>query len=253
MKKLRWFLLPCDRSKRPLLSNGEHGASNDPDVLAAWKKRWPDCNWAIATGPSELIAVDMDAYKPSFDAAHCVDRFGVLPATVSWNTARGGATCIYRRPEGLVVTSRNGMLPAVDVKASTGYVLIPPSCNEAGQKYEWVNRPSECEIADASPRLLKFLAEYKPDARRLGKAEGRDEVYLSAGDGRWEYLRRLGGMMRRMGCGYDTMVDALKAFVEFQCEYDDTLRHSEIERLATWLSSIPFDDSFADDNKEKEP
>lgn len=247
--RLRWYLIPVDLKKRPLTPNGEKDASNDLEMVKVWRERWPECNLAIATGPSKLIAVDMDKYKEVYrDPA---GTLGLIPS-VMWKTARGGEVVVYNRPESVTIPSKISLLPAVDIKASTGYVLIPPSKNAQGQAYEWVNHPSKTAVADAPKILIDFILSHKKPLSKLPMSEEADEVYLSAGDGRWEHLRRLGGLMRRMGCGYETLCDALKAFVELQCEYDDTLRDSEVERLARWLSTVPYGESLNDEGQRDE-
>jgi hypothetical protein len=266
MHNLRFFLIPCDRNKRPLTPHGEKDASDDPAVIEEWRRSYPGCNWAIATGPSGLIALDEDCYKEVYDPDWCLCANGTmnLEKTVEWRSARGGRVRIYRRQENVVVPSHNGIRPAVDVKASTGYVLIPPSQNAEGQRYQWTNKPSEVPVAHAPQTLVDFILNYKSRAKeRPTTASGSsDMVFLRAGDGRWEHVRRLGGVMRREGCGYEVILTALSAFAKLQCEYDVTLRHEELERLVRWLVTNPVgaklrvvvdddDDDDDDDLEEK--
>jgi hypothetical protein len=213
-----------------------------------WRRDYPDCNWAIATGPSGLIAVDEDSYKPTYVEGALEHACGVteFPKTVELRSARGGRVRLYRRPDGVEVPSRLGVVPAVDVKASSGYILIPPSVNAEGQKYEWVNRPTDTDIAPAPPELVAFLLDKVRSAAKKGAAKPRrqndlgEEVFLRGGDGRWEFLRRLGGILRREGCGYQVMYASLTEFASKQCEWDDTLRAEEVDRLCRWLSEQPI-------------
>lgn len=242
MSKLRFHLIPCSQHKTPLTKNGEKDASNDPEVLQAWRAQHPSCNVAIATGPSGLIAVDEDTYKAAYVAGALERLVGAeLPPTVEWASARGGRVRIFRRPDGVTVPPKNGIIPGVDVKASAGYVLIPPSKNAEGQPYTWVRGPKDNAIADAPPELVRFCVEHKtpPGARPQRAVNGAQELYLRSGDGRWEFLRRLGGILRREGCGEAVLRAALSEFAEKQCEPDETVRPSEIDRMVSWLLTVP--------------
>lgn len=244
---MKFHLIPIARAtKRPLTRNGEKNASNDPMQLAAWRRQFPDCNWAVCTGPSGLLALDEDLYKIAFTEGALEKAIDLpeLPQTVEWKSARGGRIRIFLRPEGETITSRNGALPAIDVKASTGFVLCPPSKNAAGQAYEWVNRPSEVPIAAAPPELVQWLKDWKGlRARGAEKPRqvlgGVEQVFLRSGDGRWDFLRRLGGLLRKEGCGGFVIHAALSAFVREQCEYDDTVSPQEIDRMVAWLMTVP--------------
>lgn len=249
MKKLKFHLMPISRAtKRPITAHGEKDASDQPNQLEFWRGMYPGCNWAIATGPSGLIAVDLDAYKPVFVDGAIEAACGVIafPKTVEMRSARGGRVLLFKRPEGVEVSSRLGVLPAVDVKASSGYVLCPPSVNAEGQPYTWVNKPTDTPIAEAPPELVAFLLDRARSAAKKGANKPRrqngpvEEVYLQGGDGRWEFVRRLGGILRREGCGYDVIKAALMIFVDRQCEYDETLRIEEIDRLCRWLCEQPI-------------
>lgn len=242
---MKFFLIPCDNNKRPLTQHGEKDASADTGQWDLWKRRWPGCAWAIATGPSGLIAVDEDCYKAVWTAGILEKAVGVtsLPDTVEWRSGRGGRVRLYKTD--IKVTAKNGILPGVDIKAGTGYVLCPPSRNAEGQKYTWTRSPQEFEVAEAPKELVDWLIAQKAVKGAAGKpratnTDGHEQVFLRGGDGRWEFVRRLGGLLRREGCGYDTIFDALRSFVEHQCEPDETLRDSELERLAGWLMSVPI-------------
>lgn len=236
--KTKFYLIPCDTNKRPLTRNGEKDASCDPDQIAEWKKIYPNCNWAICTGPSDLIAVDMDMYKASFYVHNLAKLFGHtrLPTTVQWRSGSGGEVFLFKRG-GKDIKSRTGVVPAVDIKANTGYVLCPPSTNKNGP-YEWVNPPTITETVDAPYELLEFLTRYEKLQKPMHiNAEG--ELYLVAGCGRWEHIRRLGGIMRRVGCGENTLWAALSTFAKEHCESDSTIDDMAIKRIVSWLMRVP--------------
>ena len=48
-----------------------------------------------------------------------------LPGTIMQRTQSGGIHLLYQLPPGVVVKSRNRVLPQTDVKAEGGYVAVP--------------------------------------------------------------------------------------------------------------------------------
>ncbi len=245
MKTLRFHMIPISRAKKvPLTTHGEKDASNSISKGAEWFSRYPNCNWAIATGPSDLIAIDEDCYKPIYveGALERACNVASFPDTAEIRSARGGRVRLYLRG-GANIPSRNSVLPAIDIRANTGYVLCPPSRNAQGQTYTWVRKGP---IVDAPPALVAFLQDKARAAGLRGSNKPRrssglgEEVFLKAGDGRWEFLRRLGGLLRREGVGVVAMYDALMSFVANQCEYDHTVCSDEVKRLCQWLATQPI-------------
>jgi hypothetical protein len=124
--------------KAPLTSHGFHDATTDPGVIRQWWRRWSAANVAIATGAPgpDILDVDVKPDGSGFAAFNRLKRAGLL----------AGARAIVRTPStGLHVyftgTSQpGGRLPQhfIDLKASGGYVLAPPS-RVHGKPYELVD------------------------------------------------------------------------------------------------------------------
>jgi hypothetical protein len=134
-------------------------------------------------------------------------------------------------------------VPGVDVKASAGYVVCPPSVNSEGGKYEWVKRPEEVGIAEAPQELVDLLTMQETGdgsfSPGLGSSEG--ELYLKSGHGRWGKLQRFAGGLRRWGWGEGAIFAALSAFAEIQCEADETIAPPKIREIASWAASLPVE------------
>jgi hypothetical protein len=98
--RLQFHLMPIRReTKRPLTLHGEKDASDVTDVIRRWRKRFPDCNWAVACGPSNLIAIDEDTYKAEYVAGRLEQLVGCeLPATAEWRSGRGGRVRLIDGP-----------------------------------------------------------------------------------------------------------------------------------------------------------
>lgn len=135
-------VFPCVAGgKLPATKNGWHIASDDPAQIAEWSRILPDCNWAVATGPSGLFVVDVD--PNGLEWWHSLlERDPVIAGAVGRafqvRTPRGGLH-VYFRGEGPSTASR--IAEGIDTRGgirrdgkivSGGYVLLPGSRTEAG-------------------------------------------------------------------------------------------------------------------------
>lgn len=130
-----------DPAKHPLKATAEHGfnsATLDPDLIREWWTRNPWANVGIATGPSDLVVVDVDP-KNGGNATYddLVRRYGALPATHHVRTG-GGGDHYYLSAGGVFYESTGGVLgTGIDIRAQKGGVVAPPSLHRSGQLYQW--------------------------------------------------------------------------------------------------------------------
>ncbi|KMO97865.1 bifunctional DNA primase/polymerase [Streptomyces roseus] len=156
---LGWSVFPLrPGQKRPALHGQEHcpglgdcagghrkwevRATSDPDrIRRAWD-RLP-FNVGIATGPSNLVVVDLDMPKSkgSSEAPRGTDTFQALceragqpiPATLSVRTPTGGSHLYFTAPAGVRLGNSAGRLgPLIDTRAWGGYVVAPGSVTATG-------------------------------------------------------------------------------------------------------------------------
>ncbi|WP_030618591.1 bifunctional DNA primase/polymerase [Streptomyces achromogenes] len=158
-----WHVFPLrPGSKRPALhgeqscprtgpcSDGhlkwEQRATTDPDrIRTAWSQA--PYNVGIATGPSNLVVIDLDVPKNkgknqgSSDApdgaatfkALCERAGHAVPATYRTRTASGGRHLYFTAPPGLHLTNTAGTIAElVDTRAWGGYVVAAGSITPAG-------------------------------------------------------------------------------------------------------------------------
>lgn len=151
--------------KHPRLANGKDGATTDLGVIAEWLARWPVANWGVRP-PEGVVVLDVD---PRHDGdRHLADleqRHGQLPATLTARTGSGGRHIwlSHRGP------ARGLLCTGVDVKTSTGYLVVAPSVHECGSSYSWVDqRP-----AAWAPRWVRTILNPPVPRPRVGPGQGR--------------------------------------------------------------------------------
>lgn len=116
--------------KHPLIPGGANAASNRGLDVEWWLHKWPWANLAIATGPSNLVVIDIDPRNGG-------DILSEHPDTLTVLTGGGGVHWYYDRSKHPTLATVH--TPGVDVIASTGAVVAPPSLHASGRRYTWAN------------------------------------------------------------------------------------------------------------------
>jgi hypothetical protein len=125
-------VLPIEPAgKRPLCAHGCKDASVDAAVILGWLRRWPDCNWAVATGAPGPDVIDLDDPRAVPDLVAQLDRLGGPCAA----TARG-LHYYCRGTTAGTVTIEHG-----EVRRRGSYVCAPPSVHGTGRLYTWLVEP----------------------------------------------------------------------------------------------------------------
>jgi Bifunctional DNA primase/polymerase, N-terminal len=181
--KRGWAVLPCQPgAKAPigrLVPNGLKGASTDCEVLRRWWSEVPNANVGLRTG----IVFDV----LDIDGAHALEELERLAPTVgdhvfgpTVSTPRGwhcyvAATGIGNRT---AIGGRSGL----DWRGRNGYVIAPPSTNDVGADYDWIESNEftfgpDVGIRPAPSWLLEILSrrsepEWSPKSPRHGGRTG---------------------------------------------------------------------------------
>ncbi|MER7204722.1 DNA primase [Streptomyces sp. CB01635] len=145
----------------------EQRATTDPDRIRATWARGP-FNVGIATGPSELLVVDLDMPKPNSNGdtpdgattfkALCERTGHTVPTTYRTRTASGGHHLYFTAPNGTRLSNTAGTIaPLVDTRAWGGYVVAAGSTTPAGN-YEAAGSP----MAPALPLWLLSILKPAP-------------------------------------------------------------------------------------------
>jgi hypothetical protein len=181
----------------PLARHGLNDATVDPARINSWWRRYPPANVGIATGPSNLVVVDIDP-RNGGDAkwAKLVARFGRrIGRTYRVRTGSGGMHYYFRAPRGIVIAScSNALGPGVDVKARGGYVIAPPSYHKSGNFYVTLGG----KLAPLPKRLLALLLSQQPERRSETYADRASDP-AAMRQTREELTRCLDGLRWRSG------------------------------------------------------
>lgn len=164
----QWKVFPLKPgSKIPATAHGFKDATLDATQVDKWIASLPGCNWAVATGEdSGIVVVDVDVKDGGLDE---VKKYN-FPPTLTVSTPTGGMH-LYYSYLGELIGNRTRLYPGIDIRASGGYVVAPPS-----KDYHFV-----AGFCKPAPLPLWLEAELKRERLPQTPSEGRD---LSEREGR---------------------------------------------------------------------
>lgn len=195
MSAAGWSLLPLKQGgKTPLTPHGFQDASRYRTRILEWRQGYPRCNWGRALEPGALV-LDIDGEQGRESLAALEAAQGSLPVTLTARTGGGGEHRYFALPEGVSVRCSAGKLgKGLDIRSEGGFVVLPPSLHESGNRYEWIvrHKPAECPVW-----LLSLLGE--PAGAPIVPQGQRHPVLL-----------RLAGAMRRVGADEEAIYAALE-------------------------------------------
>lgn len=169
---------PLD-GKVPLTKHGIQDFTRDPQVIAGWKRKYPQCNWGVTQ--VVVLALDVDHRNGG-----SVSALNLRPEheTLCVQTGSGGWHFYYRY-SGPVRGKVQG-IPGIDVKAGgTGYLVAPGSIHpDTGKPYR-LHR--DAPIADLPEHLRGLIVQ-----PTFTPGDQRHQVSLStpASGDRWDGLVR---------------------------------------------------------------
>lgn len=204
-------------AKHPRTQHGLEDATKDSVVVADYWARWPDANIGIATGPSDLVVIDIDP-KNGGDESFAILRGELGSAafeTVTALTGGGGEHYYFRVGEKRFRNSAGKVLgDGIDVRADGGYVVAPKSVHASGRSYAW---EAGFGIHEHSIMPIPPALELKLSQRKTQITGERPDVEIIPLGRRHETLVSLAGLMRRHQMGPDEIEAALLVVNEKRC------------------------------------
>lgn len=138
-----WPVFPL-RGKVPAIRGGRGMLDATTDIITIlqwWGSRYANANIGGRL-PRNIMAIDIDPRNGGDDTIYELQKkCGELPDTLTTISGRGdgGRHLFYRRPHGDLSSKALG--PGVDLKTSSGYVVLPPSIHpDSGRPYTRVER-----------------------------------------------------------------------------------------------------------------
>jgi putative DNA primase/helicase len=196
-----WPVFPIRAlGKTPLTARGFKDATTDPTAIRVWWAKWPSANIAVATGPSSVVAVDIDGDEGEDSLVALTAQYGPLPETLESRTGRGRH--LFFVVTGSTIRNDIGrkLGRGIDVRGTGGYVVVPPSVHESGKRYEW--------IRGVSPAPLPGWLLKKLSATLRVKNNNNGHTRIAAGQ-RNSTLASLAGTMRKRGMSRAAILAAL--------------------------------------------
>ena len=148
-----WSVIPVSPgSKRPLVPWKRYqDRLATPDQIRGWFRKHPDANVGIVTGEiSRLVVVDFDVDRGA-DPTAFAKRF---PTPLAVKTGGGGFHYYFALPEGETIRNSVGE-DGIDIRATGGFVVAPPSVHATGQRYRWMKRKESAKAADLPLAFLR--------------------------------------------------------------------------------------------------
>jgi hypothetical protein len=218
--RLGWPLVPIrpGAKKPPLTEHSVYEASTDPEVIRHWIDRWPELNWAVATGTPGPQVLDID------DKARTPRE--LLETGAPESITRRGPHLHFAGTEAKTIEFSWG-----ELRGRGSYALVPPSIVD-GKEHVWLNAPNGGPLPPV-PALL--IGE--------GKGAGRGQYApparpIIAGEGRWPYLKDIAVRLVRGGIVDEELLLAMiGAAFTTGCETQPPPAPGALQKLAAWAAN----------------
>lgn len=155
----------CDKpGKHPRIKDWEKRATGDQNLIRRWWGQWPTANVALACGPSNLFAVDLDtkdgkdgpAAWRALAEAHGFSENGTLTNI----TPSGGRHLVYSAPKAGALRSKvNVLASGIDTRGEGGCIVVAPSVI-GGRAYRWEHEGAP--ILPLPGPVVELLGTKKP-------------------------------------------------------------------------------------------
>lgn len=172
--------------------HGFYSATSNIEIVRSWLDETPDMDIAVATGkPSGIFVFEYDP-KNGGDVSYSelISQHGAIQTETNMSPG-GGLHHIFLMPNFDFGSIHGKIWPGIDIKATGGYALFPPSTTDKGQYVNVQNIPA----APAPNWLKQAIFDYQSknrwsDARTLRKVEAKEFDPESLSDEMSERVRK---------------------------------------------------------------
>jgi hypothetical protein len=147
--------------KSGMAPNGVNSAAINTSTIRAWWRRYPLANVGIATGKrSGLWVLDVDGPEGAATLTDLEHRHGSLPTSIMAQTGGGGQHRVFSFHGENIKNRVKDIGDGLDVRATGGYIVAPPSIHKNGAVYQWMPGlgPDAIEPADAPSWLIEQVS-----------------------------------------------------------------------------------------------
>jgi hypothetical protein len=235
--KKRLPVFPCQpRDKPPAVANGVKAATTDAEIIQQWWRQLPEANIGIATGArSGIFILDVDGVDAEAELRKLEAQHGALPATVEVITARGRHAW-FKMPAAPIRNSAGKLGPGLDIRATGGYVLAPPSVHLTGRRYEW-SVDCASAIASAPSWLTERIADVShTNGKGTPPSEWRDLIKGVSEGARDCSLTKLTGYLLRRHVDPFVTLELIRTFNATRCT--PPLPDKDIERIVSSIAGL---------------
>jgi putative DNA primase/helicase len=222
-----WVPIPvASRGKEPLIRGWTNVKNGGHTQLEKWAHIFPECNFGISTGKSNLVVIDIDPKNGGNETlAKLIQEHGEFPETPRVRTGTGGLHYYFAAPDDMRIPTRADAFGAgVDIRAAGGQAVAPPSIHPNGNSYEWENN-WRMPLAPL-PQWMKEKIEAKS---RLGHSKHAGDMSKPLVEGsRNETIYTNALALARQNASRDFVVTTMKTWRDTEQQNDITDR--EIER-----------------------
>lgn len=154
--------------------------------IKEWWRRWPRAMIGLVTGKfSQILVIDCDSLEAYESFQKLLPDSLIAPIA---KTPRGWHFYFIYPKDGNITTGA-GIMPGVDFRGQGGYIIAPPSINDAGKIYEWIEGLSLDEVEPPEPpesliNLLKSFYIYKGNSERPQETTNDHKDHNMFEDGR---------------------------------------------------------------------
>ena len=234
---LKWaeagvYVLPLE-GKKALVKGGYQASTRDPEQIREFWTRFPNANIGGVCGPEHgLLVLDVDSAEGEAGLLSLCN--GEVPLTRVHLTGRG-RHLLFRHP-GLPIKNRNPIVPGLDVKASSGYVVLPPSIHP-DRKVRYKAEDEAVPIAELPKTILFALTQEAPKALVEAASNLADDLIVETGGRNTFLLEHAGRLRGRVGLSPAVIRYILLAINAVHCR--PPLPGSEVEALAKRTATWP--------------